>query len=157
MVPVATAEAAESGTRLRAIWQVAEDGAKQFNYQWRDTQRNEDCSFGMAGDGVQRCMPATSISFVGYFTDEDCTVRLFVRAATGCVSQGLQLGSVAETIGCEYRSRRFAVNAITRPTTVYLGSPENCVQTSGSDSYDYFAQGVEISPSSFVAASNQVE
>jgi hypothetical protein len=157
MVPVASAQAAESGTRLRAIWQVAEDGAKQFNYQWRDTERNEDCSFGLAGDGVQRCMPRPSISFIGYFSDEECTQRLFVRGAAGCVLQGQVMGTFAETVGCEYRSRLFTVTSLVRPSMIYLRSASACTPTAASEAYDYFAAGLEIPPSSFVAASIQVD
>lgn len=158
LVPVASAEAAESGTRLRAIWQVAEDGAKQFLFQWRDTQRNEDCTFALAGDGVLRCMPATPINFVGYFSDAECTQRLFVRAATpSCVAQGQVLGAFSEYVGCDYRSKRFTVTAITSPSTVYLLSGDTCTGTGSSTAFDYFAGVAEIPPSSFVAAMNQVE
>jgi hypothetical protein len=158
MVPVASAQAAESGTRLRAIWQVAEDGAKQFLFQWRDTQRNEDCSFGLAGDGVLRCMPGTAINFGGYFSDADCTQRLFYQVAnSACVVQGSTLGTLTESAGCEYRSRRFIVTPITRPAMIHVLSNGTCTETPSTTSFDYFAVGAEVPPSSFVAASNQVE
>lgn len=158
MVPVASANAAESGTRLRAIWQVAEDGAKQFLFQWRDTHRNEDCTFALAGDDVLRCMPATTINFAGYFSDAECTQRLFYRIAnSACVAQGQVLGTLTETAGCEYRSRRFTVTAITRPSTMHVLSNGACTETTTNTGFDYFAGGAEIPPSSFVAATNQVE
>ena len=56
--PVADAKAdpATSGTRLKAKYYAGADGSRQF-VGWHDAQRDEDCYFGAAADGVLRCAP----------------------------------------------------------------------------------------------------
>ena len=43
--------------RLQDYVLVAEDGARQPAWQFRDTELGEDCVFGAAADGSYRCMP----------------------------------------------------------------------------------------------------
>lgn len=63
-VPVPSALAAESGSRLKAKWLVAEDGARYFTFNWYDRERGHDCSFLLAADGVQRCLPPAAATTV---------------------------------------------------------------------------------------------
>lgn len=71
-----------SGSRLKAYWLTTSDGAQQFDYLWRDTQLNIDCSIGMAPDGQYRCLP-TALGGIGtYFSDSGCSTPLMVAAFT---------------------------------------------------------------------------
>ena len=49
-------ERAAGGQRLRAIWLRAESDAAQF-LTFEDTKLGIRCAFGVAGDGVMRCLP----------------------------------------------------------------------------------------------------
>jgi hypothetical protein len=63
-----------SGTRLRARVTDAGDGARRFD-GWYDTQLETPCTFLLAADGVQRCLPTAGI-VVGppYYLDAACSV-----------------------------------------------------------------------------------
>jgi hypothetical protein len=143
-----------SGSRLRAAWVVSDDGARQFS-GWRDTQRGgEECSFGIAADGVLRCLPLADGIFVNYFGDSACSQRLFVRSA-GC--PGTPTGGML-TESCPQRSQRFQLSSIPRPTNVRArsGAAGTCVDVAAPESFDYFT-GVEIDPTEFAPARVEVE
>ena len=55
-IPDAAAQAATSGTRLKASYYVGADGSKEFIGLY-DSQLGVNCSFYSASDGTSRCMP----------------------------------------------------------------------------------------------------
>src|SRR4051812_31745401 len=52
------ADVTQSGGRLKAKFLSGADGSKQFLFEWRDTQRKEDCKYRSASDLKTRCLPA---------------------------------------------------------------------------------------------------
>lgn len=78
----------ENGSRLRARVLVGADGSKQF-YGWWDSSLGLQCSFRLADDGAQRCLPDTQASYTdgqsGYFSNGSCTAQLAVSYCTTTV------------------------------------------------------------------------
>jgi hypothetical protein len=77
------------GTRLKALAYVTDQGEKLW-HGWRDSQRVEDCTFGLAADGQVRCLPAFNAT--PYFTDDTCKVPLLLWSSC----QGAPPAYVAE-------------------------------------------------------------
>lgn len=75
--PVANgAFGAISGTRLKVRFLQGDDGSKQF-LGWRDSLRNESCTFTVAEDGASRCLPIDqSTAFIQHtshlYLDDAC-------------------------------------------------------------------------------------
>jgi hypothetical protein len=153
MMPVAEAQAAESGTRLKARWYVGEDGSRQPTFQWFDSARNEDCTFQMAADGVLRCIPG-GYPQVSYFSDDACTARIFafgIAAPSSCSVNAVPKYAVVSSVeGCTSRARVFQVGSVTDPSQLYLQSGESCVAAL-SDGVEYHVSGPEVAAASFVA------
>ena len=70
----------QSGSRIKARMLTTVDGAKSF-LGWRDTQRNENCTFRLAADGKYRCLPATFAGEIGWYLDAACTTAIFSATA----------------------------------------------------------------------------
>jgi hypothetical protein len=162
--PVADAKADNniSGTRLRARYYVATDGARQFA-GWQDTQRNEACNFFyLAGDGKRRCMPTGTATLSGRFVDSACTIALLI-ASKGCAPPKYSTIVPASGATCAYESRyeTHRVGAAVLPTaTVYskstAGTCTGEVNPYGATNDTYASAG--IAPATdFVEATEQVE
>ncbi|WP_437821604.1 DUF7481 family protein [Sorangium sp. So ce1078] len=157
MDPVPNASAnPESGSRLKARYRATEDGGKAYDPGWwYDSERRETCAFVVAGDGQERCLPLSSPSAsVGvYFSDARCSVPIAAYTA-GCPPKYVVSSTVlnGECGAVALRTRIFAVGP--RFTdTLYYGSASSCATIAASDTYDYYAIGDEIPPTSFVAGS----
>ena len=148
MNPVPEAQAAESGDRLKARWRVASDGAREF-VGWYDSERKENCTFILAADGSTRCMPSGGGAF--YFSDDTCTDPLFIGAA-GCE---IQYGVRSVSGSCAGGTELHTVAPFSG--TAYQGSPDLCVEVTLSDTADYYRSTGVIPPTSFVAASEEVD
>jgi hypothetical protein len=89
-VPEADAEP-QSGSRLKGKYLLGEDGSKEYQYRvteklgapqgavgavWWDSQRQEDCIFGPAGDGQKRCMPFEGANWAGGYADSQCAIPI---------------------------------------------------------------------------------
>lgn len=155
-VPIAEVHAAESGSRLKAKWLVAEDGSRHFTFQWFDSERGHDCGFRVAADGIERCLPAAAPASV-YYRNASCTLPVFAFARESDCGTG-SYGIVAELASCGvYRARVFPIGAIIDPNVVYIRSGTQCVQSTVSESLVYRAAGAEITATSFVAGSYQID
>jgi hypothetical protein len=80
---VEVVQQALSGSRLKAYWYIAADGAKQFAGTWFDSTLKIDCSMTPAPDGKVRCMPATAY-VIGYFSDSGCSMPIAAVLAQIC-------------------------------------------------------------------------
>ncbi len=144
-----------SGSRLRAVFYEASDGARQF-VRFRDTQRNEDCDMVTAADGVVRCLPTPSLTATVYFADTGCTVPVALISAgcTGALKKYLRApaGAACAPTG----SRIFPVGEM-HTQTVYLGGDGNCLPVGSPNGFDVYSVGAEISPTEFVDAAERVE
>jgi len=66
------AAAATSGARLRARWGVAEDGSRSFE-GWQDSELGAPCTFALAADGKERCLPVAEGQGTIVYTGAECT------------------------------------------------------------------------------------
>lgn len=156
-VPIAEAQAAESGTRLKARWQVAEDGARQFVFQWHDSLRGETCSFTTAADGVLRCLPSTYAALTAY-TNDSCTQRAFGFAPTCGNASTPNTALVFEQANCGTLYRAFELGAAVSSTGLYVISGASCISTGSTyAAYTFHLAGAEIAPGNFVAATEQID
>jgi hypothetical protein len=152
-------EYASSGPRLKAIWQVSEDGARQFQFRWRDTQLDIECSFLTASDGVVRCLP-DAIASGDSFLDASCTQRLFTRTAPAdaCTPPTASVASHIEPSCGESRHRLFSVAAIAAPPMMYKPDGDGgCNGYTASPDTLYFAAQAELSPAMYAAVSLQTD
>jgi hypothetical protein len=133
---------------------VGADGSKEF-VGWHDTERDEPCTFAVAADGKQRCIPwQVGAQVGGYFSNAGCTTRL-AYAVKGCSQPRYAFESVKVSGPSCYAMRIFPATA-SYVGTAYFGSAEDCrVQTSAS--FDVFVIGPEVPASSFVEATERVE
>lgn len=152
MMPVEEAEAAESGSRLKARWYVGDDGARQPLFQWFDSARNEECTFQRATDGVLRCMPGGA-GLSSYYSNANCTQRAAVLLATLDCGDGYGTYAIeSATTGCESRIKVFTLGETLPPESVYVLSGESCVAAAPNAAFVYRRLGSEVAPSSFVSA-----
>ena len=153
----AKADVNTSGSRLKARYYAGDDGSKQYA-GWRDTQRNEDCGFAVASDGLLHCMP--SGAYVnGLFVDAGCSQAL-ASAPKGCAAPAYSIAYDGSTACASGRQRVYLGGAKFTAATVYAMSGGTCTGSSSAPfgaSIDLYFVGAEVPPSNFVSAVVQVE
>jgi hypothetical protein len=148
---------AQSGSRLKARWNVGDDGAKQF-VDWQDTELDAECYFATMWDGTLRCLPLAEAAQLMQYSDSGCSVRLFGKLQSECSQSVTARFGVAPTIVCgvaQYRA--FQLGNRVDPTDVYTGTPATCSKTTPAQGYIYFAVAAELPPSRFAAAHVQID
>lgn len=150
-------QGAASGSRLKAKWLTAEDGARQFQ-GFHDSARGEDCSFLTATDGQRRCLPQGLSVNPNVFTDTACTKPL-AYGAKGCAA--IQTATFAGSY-CAAGDTKYAVHSVGKRFTgasLYTKSGTGCSASSadGWSAHDLYVLGAEIDPSEFVAANLTTE
>jgi len=157
-VPAAAADPT-SGSRLKVEYRVAEDGSRTvLSSVWFDVKRKEECSFGQASDGKQRCLPASTLS--SYYADSACTqLVLALYSGPGCAGSPPHYAGSPDLSACQsgLATAIHEVAAAVSPPTLFFKASDSCVQISTVPGYLYYATGPEIPPSSFVAASIKVD
>ena len=149
--PVPSASA-DGGSRLKPRFFLGDDGAKQYlSNVWFDSQRNEDCSFTVGGDGKQRCLPQGAA--FNLYADAACaTAIVFVEA--GCTAPEYALSKTDSTCGGPSQMHVFSVGAATTPSAFYTLNGASCqgLGPAPTTGYLFFPVGAEIPASSFVGA-----
>ena len=174
MDPVPDADAnPPTGPRLKRRYWVSADGTREpvgetvtdFGsgaaassgaFPWYDSERDENCRFKIAGDGVVRCLPA-SLETAGTFADSDCTVPIMVGYDTGCgepVRYGHRFTGVGVTCGLVLHL--YAYGAPLGTTTYYDGGA-GCEEVQAGAGETLYAMGAEIPPTDFVGFTIEVE
>jgi hypothetical protein len=141
----------ESGSRLRA--RIYDGGEARAFIHWHDIQRDEDCSFARATDGVWRCLPDGN--GIGYL-DAACTSPFAVVPGANPAPSATR-GDGQGGAACDGASSQYPVYAVGAPISVtsvaFYRDGATCLQTTPPDaSYDTYALGAELDPSAFVAA-----
>ncbi|HEU4403795.1 MAG TPA: hypothetical protein VFS43_00665, partial [Polyangiaceae bacterium] len=150
--PVPDADAATPGTRLKPKVFVGADGSRQPTQLWHDTQRNEECSFQRASDGVYRCLPTSMGASYGFFQDSGCTTPA-LAVASACSGSSLPAYANANGLpGCG-ESRVYQRGPVL--SNAYGGQPGAC--SPYSPGYYTFYSLSEVPPSQFAAAELRVE
>jgi hypothetical protein len=153
----------QSGSRIKARMLVTADGAKAFN-GWHDTERGENCSFGLASDGKIRCLPdLTTCPQSAYplgtlFGDSSCAGPKLVAVLATCSAPAC---AVAYSMGDCNQVKLSVVRVgekYSGSVVYYQASDGTCANaTSGLVSYSIYYAGAETAPSSFVEAVEQLE
>ena len=139
-----------SGSRLKAKWWVASDGADAFE-TWHDAQLGTDCFFSMAGDNTLRCLPYDVLYVNGEFADSSCTKPIVIDAPSCPAAPPAYLGTI-DSSTCPSLSHVFARGS-SAPANHYFKVPGiPCQAVSRDPSWSYYELGAEIAPSTFVDA-----
>lgn len=157
-VPDAMADEPVSGSRLKARYLVGDDGSKQWNYGWYDTQRKENCAFGTAADGKTRCLPtAGGYAYGSYFADAACSQEVTGVGCSGPAPKYINV-SHASTDGCTVTlASLHSAGAAYTGTMIYAKSGTTCTALTPSVGLAYYFIGDEVPASSFMAATEQVD
>lgn len=150
-VPPANAEPA-AGSRLKPKFRKGEDGAKEYLAGiWWDSQRQEDCSFTLAGDGKMRCLPAGSD--FRYFVDAQCqTPMVMMQGACSAPKYGISATEAACGLDAP-TTHVYAIGGPTSPAMIYGKSGSSCFAIGPTTpDWQYYSVGAEIPADSFVAA-----
>jgi hypothetical protein len=144
-----------SGTRIRRRMGVTPDGARMF-LGWRDTMRNEDCSFSLAADGVLRCIPVGYALFVNYYSDAQCTKDLPVALCSGAPARGYAT-KIVSGCGAAPTYSVFQITGIHSGPVYYGSGPASCAMTTPPATYTLFTVGPAIAPIMFQSMTESVE
>jgi hypothetical protein len=157
-VPDAHADPATSGSRLKAMYRVGDDGSREFA-GWRDSARNEDCFFQTATDGTTRCMPTTGATVAGYFADAGCTAPVaYLPTSTGGCASPPKYARSSETLACGiYAVKLATLGSAFSGSTVYAKGPTSCIATAPIAGFTYFNVGSDIGPAAFVQATIAID
>jgi hypothetical protein len=148
-----------SGSRLRAKYLLAADGAKEFN-GWHDSQLGVDCLFMIATDGQKRCLPWYINA--EYYSDASCTqlVTLTNKLCGETAPTEYALINISDDI-CIAKFGAYQPTGAMLPSqpSLYENSGGMCkaAYASWETYYHAYILGPEIPPSSFVAATDGVE
>jgi len=141
----------ESGSRLKAQALVGSDGSRTPMPAMHDTQLDVDCTYALAADGVQRCLPVDAAPISGY-AEGTCTMAL--------VSSACPLFGYTSALGAQCPRRR-SVYAIGSPVVLtgafYVKNGTSCSGIAVPAGVTFYAVGGEMAPQSFVAGTVEVE
>ncbi len=150
-------DAAASGSRIKARWQVGEDGSREFA-GWFDSELQARCAFARDSGGALRCLPGFVSFALGQFTDAQCTKPVVATYQTACDTGGYAWEGVAGA-ECTYLPR-YAVRLLgPEVATVYSYNAVTmaCTPSAPSPSFAYFETGPIVDPSGFAAATIEID
>jgi hypothetical protein len=150
-----------SGTRLKATYQVMQDGSR-LPVGLTDTTTAKRCTYHQMTDGMWHCVPAEDIDFgyVGYTAGCVTPILAAFAHTPGNLFVADEGGWLVTSFNfrrqCGGATRVFEVGAqLSTPATIYLKDPSDgsCLPMNNpSPSFKYYAAGTESPPSAFVAA-----
>lgn len=129
------------GSRLKARWRVAEDGARE-PIGWLDTMTGIPCAWSTATDGEERCLPPPAAGAFGYL-DAACTQVVYQLHGDG--------GSAPTPSAWISLSGRYAsLGSLITPSAIY--SFGSCAKSDGPFENTYSYEATMFPPSAFVAS-----
>lgn len=147
--PVPDADAAEDGDRIVNLYRTTSDGLKTAEGYW-DKTLDTQCSFKLAEDGKQRCLPALqAYLYAGHFSDSGCVNQVAVSSKGTCFKYAYNVVSSNQCDGGGENTRTI-IYAATPTTVVYAGLPGSCNPLSAAtlDSQTFYSV-TKISASAF--------
>ena len=147
-----------SGSRLKARWLAADDGARHFQ-GWHDTERDADCAFQTAEDGKPRCLPFSASMNTSWYADASCT-RPIAYTSKGCDAPATAALTERYCAGGGAPTRVFALGAPYKGASVYTKTSSGCTASpvqSFAENSDLYTVGAAIAPDAFVAARETTE
>lgn len=152
MDPAPNADAEESGSRLKALWRVGDDGSRGPFFLWYDSQRKERCSFLTMADGRERCAPVTSGAGVsGYYTDVSCFKLAALVSPSPCPMVEPKYAMMYDSSICPAGYRVYSVAGPVSEVYQKSSSGE-CTLATFPLGYGFYGVGPEIPPTEFVGA-----
>lgn len=152
------------GSRLKPVYQEAEDGTRLLLPQWYDPSFDAVCVFTLAEDGRTRCVPWASGNervvqalFGSLYLDDTCASEVFWTSAQPGCSRSPAIVLQQQPVECGTGFRVIRAGA---EVTVQVGAqlyqrdaadPAKCVATVAAGEYIYVRPGAVVSPSEFVA------
>ena len=139
--PVPSADAAISGSRLKARFRISSDGSKEYlPGEWYDSVRQENCSIVNDKNGIQRCLPigdAMGSPTTTYYSDSSCLYAAVISTANCPRKYVVLYGSV---VGSCSASMSYQIYQIGTQITgyIYQKSGNSCIQTQIPTDYSYF-------------------
>lgn len=150
-----------SGTRLKVRYVAGEDGSRQFA-GFRDTMRNENCTFALAEDGMTRCLPFdSSLTALQEIVYEDSTCNQPAAVLDRrCQTPKYAVFTLFDRCPASYEF--FPVAMEVTPPMLYRKNPAGtaCSQVmigTLPSSQGVFRLNAKVAPSAFVAGSIQTE
>lgn len=147
-----------SGSRLKARWLVADDGARHFQ-GWHDSERDADCAFQTAEDGKLRCLPLSAAMNTSWYGDASCT-KPIAYTSKGCEAPATAALVERYCAGLGAPTRVFERGAPYKGASVYTKTSSGCTASpvqSFAENNDLYTVGAEIAPDAFVAARETTE
>lgn len=148
------AESEVTGTRLRAIWVVGDDGTKErLSGKWYDAELGVNCVAAVASDGVVRCLPAIE-SGNGALHAGIQLYDSLCQAAIAAVDEQCRAPRFVLTPlshGCGDAWHVYPVTGRADPAVVRLGGPDRCLVAPIYDYLSYYSLGAESPAETFVA------
>lgn len=147
----------KSGTRIKMKVLNSPDGAKVFQGNY-DSQRNEECAFQVASDGMTRCLPVgASVTYGVYFADANCTVPAGF-AYPGCNTVPTYV-TASPPATCPFSPTTgmavYARGAVI--TSHYTKSGATCTLNGPLAGYTFYTSGALIPVSDFQSATIAIE
>ena len=152
----------EDGTRLKAFYLDADDGAREYFDLWTDTELGTACRFQVTRDGRTRCLPFDR-SFASSFLDDACTTGIVddyapacLRRARGVPKYAIQIEILDE---CSETFRLFSLGAGSIPASIHVRSPDGVCSPPqpNIDGRIFYPLGAEVPLASLVAADVQTQ
>jgi hypothetical protein len=146
------------GSRIKMRIGTTPDGARAL-LGWRDTLNGDDCYFGVAADGQQRCLPMGQHAYInGFFSDSGCTLPLAVLATSDCSTQPTPKYAYDFQPICNSNvsAPHFHLVTALHSGTVYYGTPTSCSVWTSSG-YLFYDIGPELPATTFQVAAETLE
>lgn len=150
--PIASIEAPlKNGTRLHNKYINGADGSVALGGGLYDTQLAVDCTFMLAEDGMQRCLPTGGyLISTNAFLDSSCTQKIGYSGKCFPAVKYI-LDSLTMTCGATNRIYN-ATELTTPPATVYFLSGTTCTGSPNPyGMYRIYSLGSAVAASQFVA------
>lgn len=137
--PVPDADAAEDGTRIVNLYRTTPDGLKTPEGYW-DKELQSKCSFMLAEDGEERCLPALEAWVSTVYADSNCSTDapLALVPKGACPTYAYYQATQGTCGASAYRLTMYKIG--TKATTAFSKSGDTCtdVTASLSASYDFY-------------------
>lgn len=146
----------QSGSRIKMRVGTTPDGAKQW-IGWHDMQRNEDCGFQIASDGMTRCLPSAGANISNIYSDAQCTVHMgYYAACSPAPTLAVALGTYLTGGQCDRTVHIFPVTGI-YTGNVFQKSGNSCGMITRDPSVAFASLGPEIAASEFQSMTVGIE
>lgn len=141
---------ATDGSRLKAIRFVGADGSGQFAGAWHDTQRDEDCTFQLAGDGAYRCLPSGVYGTM--YSDSTCTTP---AAPSTCTSGNYIINQTYDSCGTASGDHVWQKGQTLAVTRLWMKSGSSCAENDSVSGQTFTLGSSEVTADQFVQATRQ--